>query len=352
MFISFVSRKIILNYIFFISAILYVEGKINIEENKSINILKINEVLLKDITKPGIKYNKIISYKANEKCNIMNNIDINNNRLPLKDNESLQLKIGYNLINNSYSSFYLNISDIPNGKDLLLFTNLVNNITYCNQSIREGDVTAFDLYTNEEIINNTKNNSQTLKFKLNKNDTHGFLDFKLVNQDEFEINKNTPRELVYKNYCKKLIKDKTKAKYLINLIPSDNNSDIYYLQYNFSVPKKKVEKKIELYYFNEIKIDNNTNDTIDEILENVLKKRMRRDRKINGKIEIFSFRYKNLLKDVNLTLSYTRIKGEGTLGFILTLSILSVLLLIALGLFVKNTYYGNVKSSYDDLVVN
>ena len=111
-----------------------------------------------------------------------------------------------------------------------------------------------------------------------------------MKKDEFKLNKDTTREIVYYKCSIPLNKSEEKRIVIINIIPSDNNSDLYYLQHSYENNKKQKEKdKIKLYYLN--KIDN---DTIDGILKNLEKKQMKRDKKINGKIEIISVEYKKL----------------------------------------------------------
>ena len=320
------SKKIFINYIFFLISISLVGGKIskNIELN---NILSANGEYFK---KNEIKN---INNNYNENCLDMNNIDFKNNQLSLEENDFKELQLGKNLINNSYLNYKLDLNGTDfDKKDLLLYTNLTSYLKYLKQNKREGFVPVFDLFSNEYI-----NYIETLQFELkpNNKEVHGFLNLQLVKKDEFKLNKDTTREIVYYNYSIPLNKSEEKRIVIINLIPSDNNSDLYYLQHSYENDIKQKEKeKIKLYYLN--KIDN---DTIDGILQNVKDKQMKRDKKINGKIEIISVEYKNLEDDVKLILKYTRIKGEGVLGFIITLSILFALLIIIVVIFVKNTYY-------------
>ena len=326
-------KKIIINYIFFLISISLIEGKIS------------KNIELNDILRPNGEYfkkNEIknINNNSNDNCYTMNNIDFKNNQLSLEENNFTELKIGQNLINNSYLYYKLDLNESNiDEKDLLLYTNLTNNLIY-NQTEREGNVPVFDLFFNKDIKN------KSLQFKLIPNDkeVHGFLDLKLVNKSEFVLNKNTTREKVYNNLSITLNKSEEKSEeirkfVIINLIPSDNNSELYYLQFSYNGDIKSKEKEnIALYYLN--KIDS---DTIDGILGNV--KRMKRDKKINGKIEIFSVVYKDLDKDEVLKLEYKRIKGEGVIGFIITLSILFALLIIIVVIFLKNTYYGNANKN-------
>ena len=66
---------------------------------------------------------------------------------------------------------------------------------------------------------------------------------------------------------------------------------------------------------------------------------MKRERCINGKVEIFGFDYKNLDKDIKVKIGYTQIKGTGILGPILSLSILFAALVVVTAIFIKNTYF-------------
>ena len=319
-------KKIIINYIFFLISISLVEGKIS----KSIE--------LNDILRPNgeyLKKNEIKNIKnnSNENCYVMNNIDFKNNQLSLEEDNFTELTVGQNLINNSYLKYKLDLNGTGfYEKDLLLYTNLTSYLKYLEQNKREGFVPVFDLFSNEYI-----NKTEALQFELkpNNSEVHGFLNLQLVKKDEFKLNKDTTREIVYYKCSIPLNKSEEKRIVIINIIPSDNNSDLYYLQHSYENDIKQKEKdKIKLYYLN--KIDN---DTIDGILKNLEKKQMKRDKKINGKIEIISVNYKKLEDDVKLILRYTRIKGEGVLGFIITLSILFALLIIIVVIFVKNTYY-------------
>lgn len=332
------SNKIIIKYIFLFTTIYFVKGKIN-KENELIKVPNINEGILKylnvNLEKSEINNQNKIT-KKKEHCYLMND----NNKLYLNEEKFLNLTLGQNLIklNNSDINLKLDLNYIvvPQ-KDLLLYTNLTNNLKYNFQN-KEENVSKFYLIPYNNLLNN-----QIIEFKLiaNNEPVQGFLNFKLVNKDEFELNYNTIREIFYDNRSIVLNKKVEERKYFINFIPTDNNSDLYYLQYSFDSSLKGDEKnKVKLYYLN--KLDN---DTIDGIFEHSLKdKQIKRDRKINGKIEILLVEYKNLNDNNKLKLKYNRIKGEGILGFILTQSILFALLILTIVIFLKNTYYGNSKS--------
>ena len=66
---------------------------------------------------------------------------------------------------------------------------------------------------------------------------------------------------------------------------------------------------------------------------------MKRERCINGKLEIFGYQYNELDKDVYIKISYTRIKGDGIIGPIVSLSVLFVALVVVVAIFIKNTYF-------------
>ena len=118
------------------------------------------------------------------------------------------------------------------------------------------------------------------------------------------------------------------------LIPNDNNSDLYFLTTNKSSVRDENKDKFKLYYYNDF-----GSKTLDEIIGNATANPMKRERCINGKAEIFGYYYDNLDKDIYIKISYNKIKGDGILGPILSLSILFVLLIIVVVIFIKNTYY-------------
>lgn len=253
------------------------------------------------------------------------------------DTYEIELKLGRNNINftNDYSNFSLNLNEqeIQN-KDLIIYTNLKDKLSLITNEKVDNISFSFNILENEYI-----NRNQTIKFRLNPgNKTEkGFIELRLENKGEFYINKDIIRESFYK---RDIILNKSESKnlYFINYIPSDNNSDCYYLQYSFDPDKSSEKKKIKLYYLNKL-----NDKSLDEIIKDFKDKEVKRDRNIRGKIEIFGIEYKDLKKNIKLELKYNRIKGEGTTGFILTLSILFFILIIIVGIFIRNAYCGNLK---------
>ena len=77
--------------------------------------------------------------------------------------------------------------------------------------------------------------------------------------------------------------------------------------------------------------------SIEEVIKALKNKPLKRDKKINGKIEIFAYEYSGE-NDIQLTLNYNRIKGEGIAGFITSISVLFFFLIIIVIIFLKNTY--------------
>ena len=78
--------------------------------------------------------------------------------------------------------------------------------------------------------------------------------------------------------------------------------------------------------------------SIEEVKTALKNKPLKRDKKINGKIEIFCYEYSDLEENGSLTLEYNRIKGEGIAGFITSISTLFFILIIIVIIFLKNTY--------------
>ena len=302
-------------YILFI--IIFFVKEINNKENELKNINKI--------------YNNWI---INEYCL---NLELYNN-----ENEYHNLELKYNLISleNETLNYILdlkNITDEDKDKELLLYTNLTNKLIYLLDNNNTQEIPLFYIISNEYIKNN-----ESLRFQIDANNVigKGFIDFLFVNKGEFEVNQNIIREEFYsKNITIK--KAEFNSHYYINFIPTDNNSDLYYLQFSYNDSISSGDKeKIKLYYLNNI-----NNNTIEGIINDIKHKPMKRDRKINGKIEIFAIEYNKLEKDNALCLKYNKIKGEGILGFILTLSILFFFLIILVSIFLKNIYCGSIKIS-------
>lgn len=311
------SKNSFKKYILFITIIFLVKGKIN-------NIDKI----------------------INEYCDSNNIASLNSPGLPENEEDFYNLRLGSNSIQfNEGSSYYkldLNIisEEEKNKMELLIYTNLTDRLFYLNENTNQSQaVSMFYIIPNEYIIY-----YDYLKFEIKqKNESDiGFINFLLVNEGEFTVNQNIIRENFY-NRNITLLMNENKKKYFINTIPSDNNSDIYYIQIHYyieeDVDRDEEKDKIKLYYLNNI-----NNDTIEGLIEDIKKKPLKRDKKINGKIEIILVEYNNLKKNIKLNLEYNRIKGEGILGFILSLSVLSFILIILVIIFLKNVYCGNIKT--------
>ena len=285
------------------------------------------------------KENELITFNTiynnwiiNEYCS---NLELYNN-----ETEYHNLELKYNLISfeNKIVNYKLdlkNITDENKDKELLIYTNLTNKLIYLLDNDTK-EVPLFYIISNEYIKNN-----ESLRFQIDANNEtgEGFIDFLFVNKGEFEVNQDIIREKLYvQNITIK--KAEFKNHYYINFIPTDNNSDLYYLQFTYNYPISSEDKeKVKLYYLNNI-----NNNTIEGIINDIKHAPMKRDRKINGKIEIFAIEYNKLEKDNELRLNYNKIKGEGILGFILTLSILSFFLIILVVIFLKNLYCGSIKA--------
>ena len=184
----------------------------------------------------------------------------------------------------------------------------------------------------------------------------GFLDIYLLNntEKEFELRNldnqkndsnnsdNNPRKSFYNKRNITLKAHETKMKYFINIIPDEKDSDQYYLHYDYSDSSQK--ENIKIYYLNDF-----GSFTLEEIIKKKIKvKEKTRDWQLKGNNEIFWVEYKNLKKEINITLVYTKIKGKGILGFIITMSVLFALFLITLGIFLKNAYFGNIRTNSDE----
>ncbi len=318
---SYYKNKKIFNYIYFLLIIVYVNGKIYRDNNKLI-AMNLNEINL------------------NTDCHSLNSVKSNIINFSLKDYDTTDLDLGNNIINYSDKTnyYFLNLSyDSIVGKELLLYTNLTNDLFF-SENNNELKLSTFEKYSNEFILNH-----EYLTFIMHpKNGAgQGFIDFFLVNEGEFQVNQNILREKFY-NQNITLLNRVNRIQYYINLIPTDNNSDLYYLQFSYSSTDSSEKEKIKLYYINNI-----SNNTIKDTIDYLKKKQMKRDKKINGKIEILAIEYNDLKEDINLTLKYNRIKGDWIAGFILTLSVLFIILIIIVFIFLKNAYFGNVKNSSD-----
>ena len=286
--------------------------------------------------------NNKIQDKDLDKININKVCDSSNLFISNYFQDSNNLLLGENILNFSNSesnySLYLKQLDISN-KDLIIYTNLTDKIFLMDKDQEINITSTFHILRNDFL-----NNSRQIDFKLISRDEfeQGFLDLSLQNKDEFQIN-HIIRENFYDKKIK-LNKNEDKNIYYINYIPRDNNSDCYYLQFSFSSSASKHDKEnIKLFYLNKF-----NDKTLEKIIKELKDKEVKRDRSINGKLEIFGIQYKNLKHDVDLELKYNRIKGEGSTGYILTLSVLFFILIIVVGIFFKNVYCVSIKRFSSD----
>ena len=245
-----------------------------------------------------------------------------------KNKIEYQEEISYHILNLSNIS-----NDVKNNKDLLIYTNFTEeNIYYYfdNPSHTENiSLSTFGIIENKNISQHD-NDNLTIVINSTKKNEKGFIDFSFENKGIFELNKNITRESFYKKDIN-LETSKNISKYYINLIPTDNNSDAYFIQFNSSLKDEK--DKLKLYYLNSV-----NQESIEEVIKALKNKPLKRDKKINGKIEIFAYEYSDLRVEGNLTLAYNRIKGEGIVGFIISMSVLFFILIIIVIIFLKNTY--------------
>ena len=202
---------------------------------------------------------------------------------------------------------------------LLLYNNLSNTI------IDDIKISQFDIF-NKSML------KESITFQSNETKSF-FFDIKIVNTSEYILNKNINisliREKLY-DMTIDMLQGKKEFKIYINLIPNDNNSDLYFLTTNKSSVRDENKDKFKLYYYNDF-----GSKTLDEI---------------NGKAEIFGYSYDGLNKDIGIEIKYKRIKGDGITGPIVSLSVLFVALVIVLAIFIKNTYFdsGNKRRSINE----
>ena len=244
---------------------------------------------------------------------IINNVSFGRNSLSVTENKAYVLN-------------FTNLTYDENENDLLIYTDL--------HTVQD-NISQFDIFNETKII--------TFNTYAKKS---GFIDVELVKKNEYQINKNTIRENFYQgNIIMKT--NKVETQFYINIIPTDNNSDLYFFQTNISSVRDDNRDKMNLYYFNDFE-----NKNLKEIINYIKGNPMKRERNINGKVEIFGYDYKNLDKDFYISKAYTQIKGDGTLGPILSLSILFAALVVVTAIFIKNTYcdtgYKNKMSSNMD----
>jgi hypothetical protein len=268
-------------------------------------------------SKPDFSYLNSINEEneGNEKIKLIN-ISLGRNQLNIEENKT------YNLNFNNIS----NLKEELKNKDLLIYTDLYEV---------QNKISQFELIDEKNFSEGIKTFNATAKKNC-------FLDAKLVNKSLYKINKNITREEFY-NQTIKMIKFEEKAQYYINIIPTDNNSDLYFFQTNKSSVRDDNKNRFKLYYLNELE-----NKTLEQIISDSISKSMKRERCINGKLEIFGYSYKDLDKDVSISIGYKQIKGTGILGPIISLSVLFVALIIIIAIFIKNTYYNTNKRRYRD----
>ena len=242
-------------------------------------------------------------------------------RLLNAENNTLNLTIGKNerdfKINERYILDFSHIIYDNTIEDLLIYTNI--------QDIQ-------DNISQIDIFNETLYPEKKVTF-ISKGEKKGFIDIEKVKKDEYVINKNIIRENFYKGAIRmnKTIED---TKFFVNIIPSDNNSDLYFFQTNRTSVRDDNKNRFKLYYFHDF-----GSKTLKEVINYIQDHPMKRERYINGKLEIFGYYYKDLDKDIYISKQYKQIKGTGILGPILSLSILSAALIVVVAFFIKNTYF-------------
>ena len=257
--------------------------------------------------------------ESNFKFNLVNVEKETNKLINLGHNEiKIEDKTKYIL---DFSNIIKNLTQ----GDLLIFTNL-----YDIQDI----ISQFDLFTVDKHQKNVTFNSNIEKA--------GFIDVEFVKRGEYTINKNTTREEFYDRTIM-MRKGNEEKQFYINFIPNDNNSDLYFFQTNKSSVRDDNKDRLKLYYSNDFE-----NKNLDEIIKGINDNPMKRERCINGKIEIFGYSYKDLDKDIGISIGYKQIKGTGILGPIICLSVLFVALVIIVAIFIKNTYFTIKRRAEED----
>jgi plasmid maintenance system killer protein len=217
------------------------------------------------------------------------------------------------------SEYCINFTNLNlNGSELLVYTDLYD---------AQNQITKLDVW-NESLYNGC-----LVKFNGTKNKT-GFIQIKKIPKGEFEINKAITREYFYNTYIR-MLKGENKKKFFINIIPTDNNSDLYFFQTNKSSVRDENKNRMDFTYVNDF---SKFGDDINALYINATKSFMKRERYINGKIEIFGYLYSNLNKEFNISISYKQIKGTGIVGPAVSLSVLFAALVVVVAFFIKNTY--------------
>ena len=293
--------------------------------NRIILLLLFITVVTYDINKIKEEQSKFYEDNSpNEMLKLQKN-GKNSERLLNAENNILNLTIGKNerdfKINERYILDFSNITYDNTIEDLLIYTNL--------QDIQD-NISQIDIF-NE--VNETLYQEKKITFISKGEKKQGFIDIEKVNKDEYVINKNIIRENFYKGAIRmnKTIED---AKFFVNIIPSDNNSDLYFFQTNRTSVRDDNKNRFKLYYFHDF-----GSKTLKEVINYIQDHPMKRERYINGKLEIFGYYYKDLDKDIYISKQYKQIKGTGILGPILSLSILSAALIVVVAFFIKNTYF-------------
>ena len=257
--------------------------------------------------------------------NIMDNQFENKNKYKLDENENCkEMVIGNNTleIKNNVESC-LNCTDLcSKDNDCLIFTDL-----YDVQNV----ITQVDVW-NESLCGD-----KLIRFN-GTGDKNGFINIKAIQKDEFEINKDITREYFY-NTSITMLKGISKQKFFINIIPADNNSDLYFFQTNRSSICGENKDRINFIYVNNF---STFGDDIGALYKNITTNFMKRERYINGKIEIFGYLYSGLNQDYDVTISYKQIKGTGIVGPAVSLSVLFAALVVVVAFFIKNTYCDTV----------
>lgn len=345
-------NKKLSSYILPIIAIILVNGK-NIKENELFNSKSINYKKKFDLIQPINKKFEISKYNQLSWIYEIEDYitdDFKNGTLP--EGKILTLN-ERNIINlsDTLNNYYLNLSDIKenisknNNIQLLLYTNLTNNIFFNDSEDKKVNISTFYIISNNIIIQR-----DILEFEVyQKNGTgQGFLDILLLNNEteEFIFNNGISRTKIFNKEIQLIEKEK-KAYYYINTNPIDKKTDLFYFIFNCKNISNEEKKKVKIYYLNDF-----TNYTLKEIMDNIRKKEKKRGWKLSGNSEIIVVEYKELKNSGTLKLEYKQIKGEGTLGFILTISILFVLFIITLGVFLKNGYFGYTKIDSDGGKIN
>jgi hypothetical protein len=278
-----------------------------------------------------IIYSNFISNKLDDIENIFSNINSASDDLIKISNENknkytqdscikMKMELNRNKLDNikTNNTYCLDFTSLYNpDKDILLFTDLYD---------------VQDEICQIDIFNKTSDKTITFTAKANKS---GFIDVKIIDKDSFEINKDVIREKFYKGSIE-MLKNESGNKFYINYIPLDNNSDLYFFQTNKSSVRDENKDRFKLYYFNDFQSFKNK--TLEELYEHIMQNPMKRERYINGTIEIFGYSYSGLDRDIIITMSYKKIKGDGPTGPAVSLSVLFVALVIVVVVFIKNTY--------------